>query len=239
MTNVNNIFVKKIYFMLVAVVSLFSYSGEPLNSFDGKMLICEKDYMKNNFFNNKLKEYENIPTSFIGFRFIENKVSVDKILTSPPEIKKTIEDINWVSEYEASWCDGTEMVTYQNKPHLHPPTTLSRGPYFQDKNTMKVDPNAPKIVEKEFKECINEFTLARDTGNVKKDLVNKTGGYLTNDTFQRVIGRNIPFTIHYRCKLYKDVNTYENFLKYQKIREENRLKDIETEKLKKLKERKL
>ena len=192
MTKVNNIFIKKVYFILVAVLSLFSYSNEPLNSFDGKMLMCKPDRVTDIYDpyitdNQKLRD---IPTNYIGFKFIENTVYVDRIVGNPPEIKRSIEDIYLVKEFKAEWCDGKEIV-------------MNESIFLEG--------------------CKHKFVLTRSSGK------------LTQIHGAKLYG----MTKYYSCKVEQNVHAYGNYLANLKRKEENRLKDIETEKLKKLKERKL
>tara|TARA_Y100000768_G_scaffold374344_1_gene343952 strand:- start:343 stop:930 length:588 start_codon:yes stop_codon:yes gene_type:complete len=195
MTKVNNIFIKKVYFILVAVLSLFSYSNEPLNSFDGKMLMCKPDRVTDIYdpYTTDNQKLRDIPTNYIGFKFIENTVYVDRIVGNPPEIKRSIEDIYLVKEFEAEWCDGKEIVMNERKP-----TIFREG-------------------------CKHKFVLTRSSGK------------LTQIHGAELLG----MTKYYSCKVEQHVHAYGNYLANLKRKEENRLKDIETEKLKKLKERKL
>ena len=193
----NNIFIKKVYFILVAVLSLFSYSSEPLNSFDGKMLMCKPDRIKaiwDPFLaGERGRKLNDIPTNYIGFKFIENTVYVDRIVGNPPEIKRTIEDIYLVKEFKAEWCDGKEIVKNERTPTLFP------------------------------EGCKHIFVLSRSTGKLTQ-----------------IHGAELEgMTKYYSCEVEQHVHAYGNYLANLKRKEENRLKNIETEKLKKLKERKL
>ena len=213
MTKVNNIFISKIYFTLVAVLSLFSYSSEPLNTFNGKSLVCKANIGR-----------PNLPSEYIGFKFIEKTVSMDRLSEdNPSELSRKIVNIDIVEPYEARWCAEHESRSYKKNLIKDDPLSelLNPYPYFE-----------------EVKACTYTYRLKRDTGNV-------------THTRYRIVWENLgkeglkyyrevdlgPFT--YNCEVEEDLESYEYFLNNILIKEEKRLEDIETQKLEKLKKRKL
>ena len=213
MTKVNNIFINKIYFTLVAVLSLFSYSSEPLNTFNGKSLVCKANITR-----------PNLPSEYIGFKFIEKTVSMDRLSEdNPSELSRKIVNIDIVEPYEARWCAEHESRSY--KKYLIKDDPLSEllypYPYFE-----------------EVKACTYTYSLKRDTGNVTHTRYRIVWENLGKEELKYYREVDLgPFT--YNCEVEEDLESYEYFLNNILIKEEKRLEDIETQKLEKLKKRKL
>jgi len=238
MTKVNNIFISKIYFTLVAVLSLFSYSSEPLNTFNGKSLVCKAnigqytcaDYCPSpKDYGAECCTYDpeprpHLPSEYIGFKFIEKTVSMDRLSEdNPSELSRKIVNIDIVEPYEARWCAEHESRSYKKYLIKDDPLSelLNPYPYFE-----------------EVKACTYTYRLKRDTGNVTHTRYRIVWENLDKEglKYYREVDLG-PFT--YNCEVEEDLESYEYFLNNILIKEEKRLEDIETQKLEKLKKRKL
>ena len=90
----------------------------------------------------------------------------------------------------------------------------------------------------EVKACTYTYSLKRDTGNVTHTRYRIVWENLGKEELKYYREVDLgPFT--YNCEVEEDLESYEYFLNNILIKEEKRLEDIETQKLEKLKKRKL
>ena len=206
---------KIIFFTLCLLFSLLSYSSDPLDSLDGKMLICTESSGYTTHSDGSVTDGNGIntpitnhtPSQYLGLKFINKAVVTHKIIKGNPELSSKVAQISSVETYEINWCDewGTVWSSRQNE---------------------------------EVQECIKYTTLDRTT-LVKKTWVRPI---LSEASETR---HGFPSYSSYRhksshlCDLQNNFNAYENFLTKLTIKEAKRLEAIENEKLEKLKKRKL
>ncbi len=235
--------------MLVAVFSLFSYSSEPLDSFNGKSLICKRNIGKHTCqelnvcpsqkdYLSKCCIYDaeprpHLPSEYIGFKFIKKTVSIDRLSEdNPSELSRKIANMDTVEPYKARWCAEYESKSYKKDLIIDDPLSDLLFPY----------PHEVEVIE-EVKECTSTYTLKRDTG------------WVSHDYYRIIWGDPESWSIHrketykkrdrdksgpsYNCEVEEDLESYEYFLKNILIQEAKRLADIETQRLEKLKNRKL
>lgn len=228
---------KKIFFTLGIVLSLFPYSSEPLDTFDGKALICRAlgltfggdDSIKGpkpwgRVGNTYWKEEQvYFPKDYRGFKFIENTVSIDRIIAG--SIERKITDIKTVKPYEATWCAETQTIKYENKFRNDP------GRHTRE------------LVQKEVEHCVSSFTLKRDTAYIFQVWTEYgPSGHLNNDLSvfpDYYMGRSQL----YACDVEENLKAYDNFLINLQTKEKKRIENIEiqreTQRLERLKKRKL
>ena len=72
---------KIIFFTLGIIISLFSYSNEPLDSLNGKSLICARYFvpLDMSLDPTNIKLQKDHVERYTGFKFFKNKVSIDRI----------------------------------------------------------------------------------------------------------------------------------------------------------------
>ena len=207
---------KIIFYSLCLLFSLFSYSSEPLDTLDGKSLICKKSSGFTTHSDGSVTDGNSLgakpntnpsPSEYLGLKFIKNKVSTDQLIKGNLELSRKIVYISSVETYEINWCDdwGAVWSSRQNE---------------------------------EVKECIKYSTLDRTT-LVKETWVRP----ILSEASETLNG--FPSYSSYRlgdfhlCKLQNNFTAYENILSALPILESRRLEAIENEKLEKLKKRKL
>ncbi len=77
---------KIIFFTLGIIISLFSYSNEPLDSLNGKSLICAQYFvpLDMSLDPTNIKLQKDHAERYTGFKFFKNKVSIDRIKQTGP-----------------------------------------------------------------------------------------------------------------------------------------------------------